>query len=90
MDPRAGFAALFRNILMNDFQNKYLAPQSINANLGVFITLDDFELPWHPSPLNGVQRRMLDRIRGEVARATSSRALCAQATARSFGSNGGI
>lgn len=28
-------------------------------------------LPWTPSPMQGVQRRMLDRIGGEVARATS-------------------
>lgn len=29
------------------------------------------DLPWSPSPLPGVERRMLDRIGGEVARATS-------------------
>src|ERR1700742_4796242 len=28
-------------------------------------------LPWSPSPTPGVERRMLDRIGGEVARATS-------------------
>ena len=29
------------------------------------------DLPWVPSPLPGVDRRMLDRVGGEVARATS-------------------
>lgn len=29
------------------------------------------DLPWLPSPLPGVDRRMLDRVGGEVARATS-------------------
>jgi anti-sigma factor ChrR (cupin superfamily) len=29
------------------------------------------ELPWSPSPLPGVERRLLDRSGGEVARATS-------------------
>src|SRR5918993_663748 len=28
-------------------------------------------LPWAPSPMAGVERRMLDRVGGEVARATS-------------------
>lgn len=29
------------------------------------------ELPWTPSPVPGVERKMLDRVGGEVARATS-------------------
>jgi anti-sigma factor ChrR (cupin superfamily) len=29
------------------------------------------DLPWSPSPLAGVERRMLDRVGDEVARATS-------------------
>src|SRR5258708_34419656 len=29
------------------------------------------EMPWVPSPQAGVERRLLDRIGGEVARATS-------------------
>ena len=29
------------------------------------------QLPWKPSPIAGVERRMLDRIGDEVARATS-------------------
>ncbi|MCB1917916.1 MAG: cupin domain-containing protein [Rhodocyclaceae bacterium] len=33
--------------------------------------VDWTRLPWQPSPLPGVERRMLDRIGGEAARATS-------------------
>lgn len=35
----------------------------------VLVHADD--LPWQPSPMPGVDRRMLDRIGGEVARATT-------------------
>ena len=35
------------------------------------------QLAWKPSPIAGVERRMLDRIGDEVARATSFVAPCA-------------
>ncbi|MGB5240310.1 MAG: cupin domain-containing protein [Prochlorococcaceae cyanobacterium] len=35
------------------------------------MVLDTTVLPWSPSPMAGVERRMLDRRGGEVARATS-------------------
>jgi anti-sigma factor ChrR (cupin superfamily) len=43
----------------------------INADFGTRVILDTNELPWSPSPQAGVERRFLDRIGGEVARATS-------------------
>jgi anti-sigma factor ChrR (cupin superfamily) len=35
------------------------------------VVLNHHDLPWVPSPKTGVQRRMLDRVGDEVARATS-------------------
>lgn len=35
------------------------------------VLLSTAQMPWVPSPIAGVERRMLDRIGGEVARATS-------------------
>ncbi len=43
----------------------------INANLTVPVTVRSNELPWVPSPLPGVERRMLERDGDEVARVTS-------------------
>lgn len=43
----------------------------INANFDQRIVVHSAELPWADSPIAGVQRRMLDRLGGEVARATS-------------------
>jgi anti-sigma factor ChrR (cupin superfamily) len=41
----------------------------LNADLGARVAVHD--APWRPSPIAGVERRMLDRIGDEVARATS-------------------
>ena len=43
----------------------------INADLSQRAVVHSEELPWVDSPLAGVQRRMLERDGGEVARATS-------------------
>ena len=43
----------------------------INADFTRRVVVATNELPWIPSPQSGVERRMLDRIGGEVARATS-------------------
>ena len=43
----------------------------INADLARRAVVHSEDLPWSPSPLPGVERRMLDRDGGEVARATS-------------------
>lgn len=43
----------------------------INADFGQRVMVDTYAMPWIPSPMAGVERRMLDRIGGEVARATS-------------------
>ncbi len=43
----------------------------INADFTRRVVLDTGAMPWIPSPMAGVERRMLDRIGGEVARATS-------------------
>jgi hypothetical protein len=44
---------------------------AINSDFGQHVTLDTEQMPWLPSPQANVERRMLDRIGGEVARATS-------------------
>jgi len=44
---------------------------NINADLGQRAVVYSEEVPWVDSPLPGVQRRMLERDGGEVARATS-------------------
>jgi anti-sigma factor ChrR (cupin superfamily) len=43
----------------------------INADFSQRVVIATDELPWIPSPMAGVERRPLDRIGGEVARATS-------------------
>ena len=44
---------------------------NINADFNQRVVLQTLDLPWVDSPMAGVQRRMLDRIGEEVARATS-------------------
>jgi hypothetical protein len=44
---------------------------NINADFSQRVLLHGPQMPWVDSPMAGVQRRMLDRIGGEVARATS-------------------
>jgi anti-sigma factor ChrR (cupin superfamily) len=48
-----------------------MSDEHINADFSERIVIRTGELPWIPSPQAGVERRMLDRIGGEVARATS-------------------
>src|SRR6478735_1617273 len=43
----------------------------LNADFSQRVAVPGAELAWTPSPIAGVERRMLDRIGGEVARATS-------------------
>lgn len=43
----------------------------INARFDAPVIVATASLPWLASPMQGVERRMLDRIGGEVARATS-------------------
>ena len=43
----------------------------VRADLGQRVLLDTGGLAWSPSPMAGVERRMLDRRGGEIARATS-------------------
>lgn len=43
----------------------------VNADFAARVVLDTSMLPWIPSPQAGVDRRLLDRIGSEVARATS-------------------
>ncbi|MGZ5871263.1 MAG: cupin domain-containing protein [Bradyrhizobium sp.] len=48
-----------------------MSKELINADFSKRVVIKTDELPWIPSPQIGVERRMLDRIGGEVARATS-------------------
>ncbi|MGO4908316.1 cupin domain-containing protein [Pseudorhodobacter sp. W20_MBD10_FR17] len=43
----------------------------LNADFAVRVVVDSEKTTWRASPMPGVDRRMLDRIGGEVARATS-------------------
>ncbi|WP_299418035.1 cupin domain-containing protein [uncultured Sulfitobacter sp.] len=43
----------------------------LNADFMQRVVIHSDQLDWRPSPMQGVDRRMLDRIGGEVARATS-------------------
>lgn len=43
----------------------------INADFARPVVVHADQLEWQPSPMKGVERRMLDRIGGEVARATT-------------------
>ena len=43
----------------------------INADYNERIVINHHALPWVPSPASGVERRMLERTGGEVAKATS-------------------
>jgi hypothetical protein len=43
----------------------------LNADFSARVLVQSEQLDWTPSPMAGVDRRMLDRIGGEVARATS-------------------
>ncbi|MFO7630004.1 MAG: cupin domain-containing protein [Prochlorococcaceae cyanobacterium] len=48
-----------------------ISGMELNANLSQRAVLNSNALPWIPSPMAGVERRLLDRCGGEVARATS-------------------
>jgi hypothetical protein len=48
-----------------------MPPLEINADFTRRVAVHAARLPWVPSPMPGVERRMLDRIGDEVARATS-------------------
>ncbi len=48
-----------------------MSQQLVNANFAQRVVIATGELPWIPSPQAGVERRLLDRVGGEVARATS-------------------
>lgn len=48
-----------------------LAPQNLNADFTQRVVSFAADAVWQPSPEAGIERRMLDRVGGEVARATS-------------------
>ena len=43
----------------------------LNADFSCRAAVHAAQLPWDASPMPGVERRMLDRIGNEIARATS-------------------
>jgi anti-sigma factor ChrR (cupin superfamily) len=43
----------------------------LNADFSLRVVINTADMEWIPSPAPGVERKMLDRIGGEVARATS-------------------
>src|SRR5262249_3542605 len=54
-----------------DSRRPAMSTERINADFAERIVIATDEMPWIPSPQAGVDRRMLDRVGGEVARATS-------------------
>jgi anti-sigma factor ChrR (cupin superfamily) len=44
---------------------------NINADFGERVVVHANQMPWIPSPIAGIDRRMLDRIGDDVARATT-------------------
>ena len=48
-----------------------MASERINTDFTRHVVVATDELPWTASPQAGVERRLLDRVGGEVARATS-------------------
>jgi anti-sigma factor ChrR (cupin superfamily) len=46
-------------------------PMELNANFNERVAIHTDGVAWTPSPIPGVDRRMFDRIGGEIARATS-------------------
>ncbi len=48
-----------------------MPPMDINADYSQRIVVNHHELPWVPSPAAGVDRRMLERVGEEIAKATS-------------------
>jgi len=48
-----------------------ISPMHINSDYTQRVVLNHHDLPWVSSPESGVERRMLDRVGDEVARATS-------------------
>lgn len=56
--------------MANDAPN-YQVPSTLNADFSEPVVIDSHKLPWLPSPQAGVERRLLERIGSEVARATS-------------------
>ncbi len=48
-----------------------MSNELVNADFSRRVVIVTDEMPWIPSPQAGVERRLLDRIGGEVARATS-------------------
>jgi anti-sigma factor ChrR (cupin superfamily) len=48
-----------------------MSNELVNADFSRRVVIATGEMPWIPSPQAGVERRPLDRIGGEVARATS-------------------
>jgi len=48
-----------------------LVPMDVNSDFDRRVVLHARDAVWTPSPMPGVERRLLDRVGGEVARATS-------------------
>jgi anti-sigma factor ChrR (cupin superfamily) len=54
----------------SDFEERTV-DELVNADFSKRVVVHTNDLAWSPSPQAGVERRLLDRIGGEVARATS-------------------
>lgn len=47
------------------------ATRNINADYSQRVVINHHDLPWVASPESGVERRMLERVGDEIAKATS-------------------
>jgi len=56
---------------MSPLPERPVPPSNLNDDFDQRALVHTADLPWQPSPMRGVDRRPLDRVGGEVARATS-------------------
>lgn len=71
MDQRSGFPPVDRKVLTLESQQMTKLQNRLNDDFSARIVINTNDQPWVPSPTIGVERRPLDRIGAEVARATS-------------------
>src|SRR4029079_9756769 len=70
--PRPGLTRWTCARFPNAFEERCKMPEElVNADFTRRVVIATGAMPWIPSPQAGIERRLLDRIGGEVARATS-------------------
>lgn len=60
-----------KNSALTDCDKGQIVPERVNEDFSEVALVQIEGARWYPSPMKGVERRILDRVGGEVARATS-------------------